>query len=157
MPIKMKTLLTMAFAATVTLAAGKVPGLQRPDPPEKAFIVTIGPGNRITVGGAPLTDDQTEAVLKSFVAATDSPAIVIQIEDIDAPGKRRHHLMAILERISARSQPFGFWFVYSPDAKARLALRRKAQQSDEGKPAVGPESDSEEGNKPKTEAEERSR
>lgn len=136
----MKTLFIIILVATISVAAGKIPGFARPDPPEKAFIVTIGPEDRITVGGARLTDEQAEAVLKVFVASTKSPAMVIQIDDIDAPGKRRHHMIAILERIRARSDPFNFRVVYSPDAKARLEQRRKAKQaapSDGEKPPGG--------------------
>jgi hypothetical protein len=153
----MKTLLIVAFVATFSLAAGKMPGFGRPDPPEKAFIVGIGAENRITIGEAVLTDAQAEAVLKVFVAATISPAIVIQIKDIDAPGARRNHMMEMFERIRARSQPFDFWFVYSAEAKTQLEQRRKAQQAGTGQPATRPESKSEGSDKPQPESEGRSR
>jgi hypothetical protein len=125
----MKTRILITLVATISLAAGKIPGAPRPDPPEKAFIVTIGPEDQISVGGVRLNDEQAEAMLKVFVASTKAPAIVIQIDDIDAPGKRCHHMNAIFERVRARSDPFDHWFVYSPDAKARLEQRKKAKQA----------------------------
>ena len=136
------------MAAALLPATAKTPG-PKPPPPEKAFVLMVGTENRITISGEEYTGKQIEAVLVAYVASSDSPAVVIEIDDIEAPGKRRAHVMEILEQVAAKSGQFDHWFAYSQRAKTLLDERGKARQDIGDKPDANHGSVSEEDKKPR--------